>query len=515
VSGVALLLAAALAQAPAATAPPSPPKIDAPPDAKYALALETAPALRVAATLTLPAVDAESSAFSVAPGWGGVEHCARYLHDVAFFVDGAPAAAGAVDHPVETAWVVSHKKGAQVEARWWYEPLPAGGSSALGNDYRPRVEPKLFLLIGDVGLLTPDALGGPQPRRIAFAWRGFAEAGFHHVTSFGRESAFTVAQPLDAFKHAIFMAGDLRAATINKNGTKLLVAIHGDGFAFEDLALAGLAARIVAAERDFFSDWSDPFFLVTLVPDDRKDRHSLGGTALTDSFALYMSKEYTLAPGSDDEGRVAQLLAHEYFHRWNGGKIGLEKPEELGYWWSEGFTDFFARRILLRCGLLDPPAYVRRVNESLENYWKSPVRHEPAARIVADFWKRRDVADLPYRRGDLVALLLDHEIRATSNGERSLDDFFRDTLQRVRDRGESSSTDHLLELAAEWTSDGFAESLRHLIVDGADVELAEDLGAPFCELQWTKGKAVNGEATEIPRLELRPDADLEAAKKRL
>jgi predicted metalloprotease with PDZ domain len=251
------------------------------------------------------------------------------------------------------------------------------------------------------------------------------------------------------------------------------------------------------------------------VPDDRKDRHSLGGTALTDSFALYLSKEYTLAPGSDDEGRVAQLLAHEYFHRWNGGKIGLEKPEELGYWWSEGFTDFFARRILLRCGLLDPPAYVRRVNESLENYWKSPVRHEPNARIAAGFWKRRDFADLPYRRGDLVALLLDHEIRATTNGERSLDDFFRETLQRVRDRGESCSTDHLLELAAEWTSDGFAESLRHLIVDGADVELAEDLGAPFCELQWTKGKAVNGEATEIPRLELRPDADLEAAKKRL
>jgi predicted metalloprotease with PDZ domain len=508
VSSAAFLLAAALAQATAATAPP---KIDAPPGAKYALALETAPRLRVAATLTLSAVDAESSAFSVAPEWGGVDHCARYLHDVAFFVDGAPAAAGAVDHPLETAWVVSHHKGAQVEARWWFDPLPAGGDAALGNDYRPRVEPKLFLLLGDVGLLTPDALGGPQPRRIAFEWIGLEEAGWRHVTSFGEANAFTTTRPLDAFKHALFMAGDLRVTAIEKNGTKLLFAFHGDGFAFEDGALAGLAARIVAAERDFFSDWSDPFFLVTLVPDDRKDRHSLGGTALTDSFALYMSKEYTLAPGSDDEGRVAQLLAHEYFHRWNGGKIGLEKPEQLGYWFSEGFTDFFARRILLRCGILDPPAYVRRVNESLENYWKSPVRHEPAARIVADFWKRRDVADLPYRRGDLVALFLDHEIRATTNGERSLDDWFREALTRVRDRGESCSTDHLLELAAEWTSDGFAESLRRLIVDGADVELDEELGAPFCELQWTKTKTAARAELAIPRFELLPDADLAKA----
>ena len=500
-SGAALLVAAALAQAPL--------------DAKYALALETAPKLRVAATLTLPAVDAEKSAFSVAAEWGGVERCARFLHDLAFFVDGAPAATGAVDHPVETAWVVSHHKGAQVEARWWFDPLPAGGDAALGNDYRPRVAPKLFLLLGDTGLLIPDALGGPTPRRIAFEWNGFEEAGWRHVTSFGEARAFTTTRTLAAFKHALFMAGDLRVTAIEKNGTKLLFSFHGDGFAFEDGALAGLAARIVAAERDFFSDWSDPFFLVTLVPDERKDRHSLGGTALTDSFALYMSKEYSLAPGSDDAGSVAQLLAHEYFHRWNGGHLGLERPEQLGYWFSEGFTDFFARRILLRCGLLDPPAYVRRVNESLEKYWKSPVRHEPNARIAADFWKRRDVADLPYRRGDLVALLLDHEIRATSDGERSLDDFFRDTLQRVRDRGESCSTDHLLELAAEWTSDGFAESLCRLIVDGADVELDEELGAPFCELQWSKHKSANGAAVEFPQFALLPDANLEEARKRL
>lgn len=508
-SVVAFLLAAVLAQA-----PPTPTS-EAPPDAKYALALETTPKLRVAATLALPAVDAEQSAFSVAPEWGGVDRCWRFLHDLVFFVDGAPVAASAVDHPVESAWVVKHKKGAAVEARWWFDPLPAGGDAALGNDYRPRVEPKLFLLLGDTGLLTPDALEGATPRRFAFEWNGFEEAGWRHVTSFGEARAFTTTRPLAAFKHALFMAGDLRVTAIEKNGTKLLLAFHGDGFAFEDGALAGLAARIVGAERDFFSDWSDPFFLVTLVPDERKDRRSLGGTALTDSFALYLTKDTQLAPGSDDAARVAQLLAHEYFHRWNGGKIGLEKPEELGYWFSEGFTDFFARRILLRCGILDPKAYVARVNESLETYWKSPVRHEPATRIVADFWKRRDVADLPYRRGDLVALLLDHEIRATTKGERSLDDWFREALARVRDRGESGSTDHLLELAAEWTSDGFAESLRRLVVDGADVEIDEGLGAPYCDLTWVKQKSASGGVLEIPRLELLPDADLEHARERM
>jgi hypothetical protein len=121
-----------------------------------------------------------------------------------------------------------------------------------------------------------------------------------------------------------------------------------------------------------------------------------------------------LEPGSDDAARIALLLAHEHFHHWNGGKIRMEETEQLAYWFSEGFTDFFARRILLRCGLFDVAEYVRRLNESLALYWTEPMRHEKNARIAADFWKVQSIGELPYRRGDLVALLLDHEIRATS-----------------------------------------------------------------------------------------------------
>jgi hypothetical protein len=280
------------------------------------------------------------------------------------------------------------------------------------------------------------------------------------------------------------MAGDLRVTAIEKNGTKLLFALHGDGFAFEDGALSG--SRLTSSPPSATSSpteltsssWSHWSQRNGRTPQPRRHRAHRFVRALP-------VEETTLAAGSDagasqPRPRVLPPL--------NGGKIGPRSRSSSGTGGAKVHWISSARRILLRCGRLDPPAYVRRVNESLETYWKSPVRNEPNTRIAADFWKRRDVADLPYRRGDLVALLLDHEIRATSDGARSLDDLFREILRRAHESGDACSTDRLLELAADETSDDLAGRLRRLIVDGADVELPDDLGAPFCELQRTKAK---------------------------
>jgi len=146
------------------------------------------------------------------------------------------------------------------------------------------------------------------------------------------------------------------------------------------------------------------------------------------------------------------------------------------------------------------------------------MRHEKNARVAADFWKVKEVGELPYRRGDLVALLLDHEIRATSGGKRSLDDFFREALQRGRERGEIGSTDNLLELAADFTSQEFADRLRGLIVDGNDVAIESDVGAPFLELRTKRVARAGGKASEsieVPLFELAAGVDLEAARARL
>ncbi len=119
------------------------------------------------------------------------------------------------------------------------------------------------------------------------------------------------------------------------------------------------------------------------------------------------------------------LLAHEMFHEWNGHEIRLAQPERLGYWFSEGFSDFCARGLLLRAELVTEDEYVELWNRRLSEYAKNPQRNAPASRIEEAFWSDANVGSLPYQRGDLVALLVDRAIASRSGGQRSLDDLMR------------------------------------------------------------------------------------------
>jgi predicted metalloprotease with PDZ domain len=207
---------------------------------------------------------------------------------------------------------------------------------------------------------------------------------------------------------------------------------------------------------------------------------SQGGTGLTHSFAVFLTPKTELAVRSDGTG-VPWLLSHELFHLWNGHRYKLAEPETLGYWFSEGFTNFYARRLLLRAGILDAGAYVANLNEAIARYTLSPVRGEPATRIAADFWKNRDVEKLPYLRGDVVALLVDAEIRALSHGSKSLDDLMKELLGRRRVVPPNVTPETFLQRIASYTSDEFADKIRHVVVDGAPATVDPRVLAPCLE----------------------------------
>ncbi|MEE8585791.1 MAG: hypothetical protein V3T83_13170, partial [Acidobacteriota bacterium] len=125
-----------------------------------------------------------------------------------------------------------------------------------------------------------------------------------------------------------------------------------------------------------------------------------------------------------------------------------------------------------------PQQYAESLNELLAGFLFSPVRRAPNARIAQDFWSDEQIKDLPYRRGDVVALLLDHEIRRHSGGARSLDDLMREALRRAVEDQAQTSTESLLELFASYTSPDYARSLREVIVQGRMPDFPPGLGEP-------------------------------------
>jgi predicted metalloprotease with PDZ domain len=121
--------------------------------------------------------------------------------------------------------------------------------------------------------------------------------------------------------------------------------------------------------------------------------------------------------------RFPFLLAHERLHTWIPFGLGglPDEKEALDYWFSEGFTDFYASRLLLRSGVWSLDDYVNRANEMLARYWQSGVRNAPNARIQQGFHSDDAVQQLPYDRGWLLAALWDDRLRRASGGRVNLD----------------------------------------------------------------------------------------------
>jgi predicted metalloprotease with PDZ domain len=442
-----------------------------PPDVAYEVELVREPELAVRISLDVRGSDEGSTTFSLDEGWGGVKDVGASLRDLS--VTDAHGKSLAVESPSGHEWRARHDPGESLHVVYELPPNDRQSSYDPSIHYGPILNAKLFHMIGNLALLRPEHLVGGEPRSIRFAWKGFDAAGWKTASSFGTAPAgYRLRASLDDFRQAVFLAGDLRIYSKTVHGRPLSIAIAGREFDFEDGEFVTLAAEIVEAERGFFEDWDVPHYLISLIPVGKKEpgRTSLGGTGLTRSFATFMVPGMGLKAGSRDALLVQHLLAHEMFHEWNGRIVRRVEPEQLVYWFSEGFTDFYARRLLFRAGRLTVDQYARDLDDSLSRYMLSPVRNAPDQRILDDFWKDREVADLPYRRGDVIAMMLDHSIREHSRGARSLDDLMREIVARGR-TGTRVDNEMLFADIERATDAEFAERVRRIVVHGETAEL--------------------------------------------
>lgn len=426
-------------------------------------------------------VDGEAdgtSAFTLAEGWAGIAEAGRDLELVE--VRGAH---DALEGTRESShrWSVRHAPGERLALTFELGPTGHRANSAPPGYYLPILERGLLHVLGAQGLPAPEHLDGAKERSIALEWRGFAEQGWRVASSFGTGPRVETTLALDTFLHALFAAGELRLFERTLPGGTLAVALNGK-WSFRDEEFVALAERIVTLERDFFADHARPFYLISLIPVGAGNSSSWGGTGLTNSFALFMTPDNTLAmsPGG---GGVAWLLAHEHFHEWNGHVIQLAQPEQLAYWFSEGFTDFYTRRLLARGGLFTPEQEQASWNQRLAAYRANPERLAPATRVLEAFWTVREAGELPYQRGDLMALYADHAIRTRTQGARSLDDVMRALVARSKGGGGPLTSDELLRaLGAEAGAQAEA-ALRAWAVEGREPEFPPELGVPGLRLE--------------------------------
>src|SRR5207247_1662509 len=135
-------------------------------------------------------------------------------------------------------------------------------------------------------------------------------------------------------------------------------------------------------------------------------------------------------------------------------------------WFTEGFAEFYMRRIAYRAGRISGNDYLWHLNRALLEYAKSSVNQIPNSRIFSDFGRTTENSRLPYVRGQMVAILVDAQIRRSSGNLRSLDDLVRALADGVRKTEMGVTTESVLKVIGTATSQEFEARVRRVVLNG-------------------------------------------------
>jgi predicted metalloprotease with PDZ domain len=385
--------------------------------------------------------------------WGGETELWRGIAGLTA-VSGAAIGEGANPHER----ILTHAPSARVHLRYRVIQDWEGTPSGEHNTYRPIIQPTYFHLIGEAAFVTPDFDNATPARvRVRHLPRGwnFASDLQHPGLALGNIWA------------SVTVGGDYRIRWAE--GHNVRVAIRGE-WRFADEAFAAKAGEIIGGHRAFWGDRATPYLItVTQTVPPTPTHISVGGTGLGDAFAFFAT------PNADD-APITRTLAHESLHTWIPGAVGgmPEEDEAAYYWFSEGYTDFYTGRMLVREGLWSPQQFADDLNDMLTTYAQSPVREAPNSRIVADFWNDYAVQQLPYQRGRLLATIWDARLRAHGA---SLDDVMRRMRHRADQDDHLNATQLLPDVLGEMGLD-IRSDVATYAENGARVLLPEDVFAP-------------------------------------
>lgn len=400
--------------------------------------------------------------------WGGQDNLWRAIEGLEI-VSGASAMRQGVE---PNQRVLTHRPNARIHMRYRviqdWDGVPR---AEIGNIYRPTIQPNYFHLIGNAFMVTPGA--PPNDTRVRLTLRNLPR-GWSYASDLEHADL-----RLEEVWSSIVVAGDFRI--LRDPGSNVRVAIRGE-WSFSDQEFLDRTASILSGSRAFWSDEATPYLVTVLHLDGPEGWTSIGGTGLDDAFAFFATPNANL-------DTISRTLAHESFHTWISPQVGglPDDDQALQYWLSEGFTEFYTARLMVRGGQWTIEEYAGDLNDALRDYAQSPVRTAPNAQILANFWSDRDTQRQPYFRGRFLAMIW--EARLRQNGG-SFDELVYD-MRRRASAGQRYAVEVFRQSALSANLDPAAEIETH-IDQGAAILLPENLLAPC-------GRIVTREVTNFHR----------------
>ena len=267
----------------------------------------------------------------------------------------------------------------------------------------------------------------------------------------------------DTFMDAPVACGALEVCDLDIAGVPHRLAIDGEGN-YDLPRLREDVAKIVSAELAIFGG-APPYPHYTFIVETVAEGQPAGGLEHARSTTL-MWNRFRFRPQEKYQDFLS-LVAHEFFHLWNGKRV---RPRELGpfaydrenytrsLWIVEGITSYYDELVLRRAGVMDAEAYLKKVAEHVERLEETPGRlhlslEEASFDAWIKFYQRNEHSVNSqvsyYEKGQLVAWLLDLEIRTRSAGASSLDDVLRALRAEFPETGPGYDAARFEKIASE------------------------------------------------------------------
>jgi predicted metalloprotease with PDZ domain len=357
----------------------------------------------------------------------------------------------------DTAKLIRHAPGATLRIRYSLHQMAASDEPAINSKY--------FYFSGAL-LAHPDT--GDQTAHLKIDWevpKDWSLANSFGANEFHQEvSGVFNNNPVDNLRYAAFVAGDFRIHKLMIHAHLVVFATRGKWF-IPDNQIVDVVQKVVSGQREMWRDFEVPYYFVLLLPKDTPCCYR-DGYGLTHSFvAILSNREYGLQ-------RFTHLLAHEHFHYWNGEELSPQ-PGKNEFWFTEGFTDYYARILNLRSGLTTYPEFVDDFNSAIYRYYESPDRNANDERI------EKDLIVLAYSKGNIYANEWNLAIKNKTNNQQSLDDFMRKLRKDSSQLSLPLSKELVRKTLAFFVGEASANSLMEKSLDGS-LLLPSDSGLGPC-----------------------------------
>ncbi len=251
-----------------------------------------------------------------------------------------------------------------------------------------------------------------------------------------------VAPNYDVLVDSPIETGEHEFYTTTVDGRTIELAIWGRGNHDGKRMIADLEK--IVAEGGKLYDGNYPFkrYLFIVHATD-----NAGGATEHLNSTVIQKPRWTFAPRKGYLGFL-KVSAHEFYHTWN---VKAYRPKEMvpydyqneNYnrllWIAEGHTSYFDEMMVLRAGLQKRAEFLDEYAKLIDDYRHQPGRFQQSASEASfDEWiavggeRARNASVNIYSKGQVLALMMDIELRRQTGGAKGLEDVHRVLYQKHR-----------------------------------------------------------------------------------